>query len=86
MVDAQYDRQAQLAVEIREELSRCALAVGAMLEEAFEVCENFEHWVEDELPLSVRTAERLRAMAMVHADRPNAPDLPEPWKALAALA
>lgn len=69
--------------DILDELSRATMKVGELLEEAGDQTELVD-WVLTDLPLHPRTAERIRAMWLVHEDRPDA-DLPEAWKALCSI-
>lgn len=69
-----------------QELSRTVLVVGALLDDVFEGdYPTFERWVEDELPLSPHTAERIRAMALLYQSKAGHPDLPPAYSALWSL-
>jgi len=74
-----------VAEQILDELSRTVLVVGILLDEVFKDGPDFEAWVEDHLPLQTRTAERVRAMALLYQFREGHPDLPPAWSALWSL-
>ncbi len=74
-----------VARQVLEELSRCVLTVGELLEDVFENYEQFEDWVIEHLPLHPETANRIRAMYHLYEHRLDSPHLPEPWKALWSL-
>jgi hypothetical protein len=76
----------RVAERVLDELSHTVLAVGQMLDEAYDSPSQFEDWVLEHLPLTVGTAERIRAMWHIHQQRPGHVDLPEPYKALWSLA
>jgi hypothetical protein len=74
----------RIAPAILDELSECVLKIGPLLDEAFgQLNGGFEEWVETELPIRARTAERVRAMWLVHAEGKG--DDIEAWKALWSL-
>lgn len=73
---------AQAATEILEVLSDAVLAVGAILERVYVERPTFEDFVLTNLPMRPDTAERIRAMFLIHAEKNGHTELPEPWKAL----
>lgn len=80
------DDTSRVAQQILDELSRMTLSVGELLDSVFENDEEFDGWVEDNLPmLRPETARRIRSMWALHEHRPEHPDLPDAWKALWTL-
>lgn len=70
------------ADEILEILSETVLRVGAILERVYVEKPSFDDFVLTHLPLHPPTAERIRAMYLVHAEKNGHVDLPEAYKAL----
>jgi hypothetical protein len=70
------------ANEILEILSNTVLAIGEILEQVYVERPSFCDFVTTSLPMRPQTAERVRAMYLVHSEHSGHPDLPEPWKAL----
>lgn len=74
-----------MADKILECLSASVLEVGELLDDVFDTYPDFDTFVEEYLPLRPHTAERVRAMYLVHRDKNGHTDLPAPWKALWSL-
>ena len=79
------DDTSAVSDQVLAELSRTVLVIGELLDGVFENYPDFDGWVLENLPLRPHTAERIRAMYRVWTDKPDCPELPEPWKALWAL-
>ena len=60
------------------------MAVGRVLDDVYDTDVDFYEWVELNLPLQPRTADRVRAMWLIWTEHPS-DELPEPWKALWSL-
>jgi len=65
-------------------MSDCVLTMGELIDEAMRDVRNFDDWVYDNLPFYPSTARKIRAMWLLHQERPEM-DLPEPWKAICLL-
>jgi len=83
--DMATNTKTEVAEQILDELSRTVLVVGALLDDVFKDASDFEAWVEDNLPIQPRTAERVRAMALLYQFREGHPELPPAWSALWSL-
>jgi hypothetical protein len=75
--------EARAAEEILASLSEVVLHIGRVLDVVYRTTDvaEFDEWVEENLPIQPRTAERVRAMWLIHSEHPSV-ELPEPWKAL----
>lgn len=70
------------------EVDGVALRVGRLLREARQACpEDFERWIEQDLPFGRDTAKRLMAISAAYEKLPDelTANLPRPWQAMYAI-
>lgn len=87
MLTALPTAEARAAEQILTVLSEAVMSIGRVLDVVYRTSDvaEFDEWVEENLPIQPRTAERVRAMFLIWTDRPDNPDLPAPWHALWSL-